>query len=559
MRRIDSPTSVDGRFVDGDPVNGINPSDLNAKWFNAVQEEIINMIEAGDLTPDEQTNQMSVAIENLITKQSGGAIREGVVSSVRSALSDIPKFIVPNNIDEGIRILATESNPLRLQSRKRIANFTTEQVLSGLTLGPSTGSVKAINEPGLTADANAGSNDYVFGSQKYNSLNIDGSSAEFDKFTNRPLAFKKGNGISKAFLRSTTEMVDVKRNWFFNHENNPINSETFANDDNLTVLALNIIFFDFEENNFFAYSDRIYESATEPATAANGEIWHDLRTGIYRRYEVNQFVEKDYIIVAEVACDETKSLGARCVDGVNTFNNENNLIFDITSGTQISTKFDGMKISVYGSLVTFDSIISTSISDDLKSGVSNNANTQYYVYLNKNGKFFWDTLRPQYRSDLKGYYHPFEAWRAVAEARTDASSALDEDDGHNAYLSHKYNPNLKIDQEFSFESTSDASSIELLVGTKNPFTGITRPHSDGRYTVTLRSGFFANVPRVVALVAQSASIDNIVWNPDIQTTNSFGFTGIRNASSAGVSTRARGTISRGGNDFLQTRISNELK
>lgn len=52
MRRIDTETAVDGRFVNKDPDHSIRATKLNAEWFNSVQEEIANLLEENGVVLD---------------------------------------------------------------------------------------------------------------------------------------------------------------------------------------------------------------------------------------------------------------------------------------------------------------------------------------------------------------------------------------------------------------------------------------------------------------------------------------------------------------------------
>ncbi|SAI74558.1 tail fiber protein [Bordetella ansorpii] len=73
MRRIATPTRLQNKFgagrdgfTNGDLVAGLPATDLEAEWFDAVQEEIATVIEAAGLTLDATNNgQLLAAIQEL--------------------------------------------------------------------------------------------------------------------------------------------------------------------------------------------------------------------------------------------------------------------------------------------------------------------------------------------------------------------------------------------------------------------------------------------------------------------------------------------------------------
>lgn len=56
MHPIDSPNAVNGRFVPGNPVTSLAPTYFTASWANAVQDEPLQLLEGGGITPDKGTN-----------------------------------------------------------------------------------------------------------------------------------------------------------------------------------------------------------------------------------------------------------------------------------------------------------------------------------------------------------------------------------------------------------------------------------------------------------------------------------------------------------------------
>lgn len=86
MHRIDTNGSVDGTFQDGNPAIGQQSTQLTSDWFNAVQSEIVNVIEEAGIALDKQDNaQLYAAIIALIAGVVGDG--SGAVPTVRQVLT----------------------------------------------------------------------------------------------------------------------------------------------------------------------------------------------------------------------------------------------------------------------------------------------------------------------------------------------------------------------------------------------------------------------------------------------------------------------------------------
>jgi hypothetical protein len=85
MYRIDSNGAVDGRFQPGNPAIGQKATQLDAAWFNSVQEEICAVIESAGIELDKPTeNQLYSAIIALIAGVVGDG--SGAVPTTRQVV-----------------------------------------------------------------------------------------------------------------------------------------------------------------------------------------------------------------------------------------------------------------------------------------------------------------------------------------------------------------------------------------------------------------------------------------------------------------------------------------
>lgn len=75
MERISGPGAVNGSFVGGNSILGIDGTVLTAPWANSVQEELAGLVEAMGLTLDPQDrSQVLQAIVLLVARDTGGRL-----------------------------------------------------------------------------------------------------------------------------------------------------------------------------------------------------------------------------------------------------------------------------------------------------------------------------------------------------------------------------------------------------------------------------------------------------------------------------------------------------
>jgi hypothetical protein len=62
---VEPLTALNGLFTDGKVASGVAPTRLVADWFNAIQTELVNVVEGFDLTlnPDDSTQILQVLKE----------------------------------------------------------------------------------------------------------------------------------------------------------------------------------------------------------------------------------------------------------------------------------------------------------------------------------------------------------------------------------------------------------------------------------------------------------------------------------------------------------------
>lgn len=103
-KSVPSAGLVNGKFVDENPLTGTPGSLIPADWGNGVTQEIVNVIKAGDLTPDEtKYDQLLQAIQSVSAKgwNLDSALPIGSLQTATVATADGRLAVTPTAVSTG--------------------------------------------------------------------------------------------------------------------------------------------------------------------------------------------------------------------------------------------------------------------------------------------------------------------------------------------------------------------------------------------------------------------------------------------------------------------------
>ena len=355
-----------------------------------------------------------------------------IVSGATLATSNMPDFLRASS--SAVMILGNTTN-LVLDINNLAVTISSNLNISTISTAPNTNN---------TADVN--------GTPSGDTITIDNAGSEITALVGQQVAFKNAsNEIFTGFLRSETEIVEVKKGFFLDTSGDQTAIPDLADNDTLTLLRLGWIFIaDDGSTTDVSYKTPV-TSYDEPDSPSTGDYWFDTQVNRWKRYSGSEFVELNRILLGVVVADDSNVLATRSADFNFSFSNQNNIELRKDTDEIIKTKNQNNLISVYGNLLNL-SEIGWNITTDLVTGLTEADSTTYYLYLSRSGQPIIDIQEPILRRELHGYYHPIQSWRCVGEVFNDSDGDLED-------ITDTY--------PFNINSNTDSVRVSLWTGSLN--------------------------------------------------------------------------------------------
>lgn len=397
-----------------------------------------------------QTDPGAVGTENLATSLSGEIERLRFV--IARIMGDDPDYWYeepPTDLSElaaAVEVLSTASNPNRIQSGRTTGNsaqlnaldpagtgtgvtllagttpfvyyvngtqytVSTDVSISGLTTAPSTNNTALANGAGTKVSGQFGT-----------TIPIDTMGANITLLIGKTAAFKVGNEIFMAYVKSATELTNAFRGFFVNSSLTPIPAETFADNAVITLMRLTWVFLTSAGALQVTYNPPTMGSE-QPTGAASGDYWLDTSTNQWKIYNGTSWNVANATLIGYAVQDATNTVAARTIEATRSFSSLNSIIVQFNDVGSVVSSGTFSEISVNGATFGRDSNAWVwSMSTDLAAGETEQASTTYYFYVTDTGNTVVSATAPVFRGSLQGFYHPHEMWRAVGSAANDGSS-----------------------------------------------------------------------------------------------------------------------------------------
>lgn len=354
-----------------------------------------------------------------------------ISGAVRSTSgSNLPQFLVPaGGASLSFTLDGTPTN-LVVAINGTTTTISTDIVKGSLTAAPSTNNTCLVND----TEAADQYDTKLWGSPFHRkSLTVDTMGSEISALVGKWAAFKIA-GVSDeyfmAYVKSTTELSNCYRGYFYDSSLAPVKATGFSNNDVITLMKLTAVFVDDDTTTVdVSYNNPVW-SFTSPGSPVTGDYWYDLANNTWKRYDGASFQIIGRTFVGWVIQDTTACVAARCQDFYSVYSANNSMSIEVSTTEIVKAQEAHATVNVAGTSVYYGQDLPTwNITTDLAASAdmfdaTEQASRTYFAFIKQNGDTVISDIFPYWRPDLYGWYHPYNSWRCVGLFRNDGSSNI---------------------------------------------------------------------------------------------------------------------------------------
>lgn len=372
-----------------------------------------------------QAPALSLAEANALLNAISGLPPNRIVSgTVQSPTDAQPMFVIPAGSSPNVTVKGT-GTPLIVRIDGVQYSLIADTTITGLVTAPTTNNTALVNDATLTGDFFS-----TIRGEFGTSITIDTVGTEITSLVGKTAAFKINNGVDDeyfiAYVKSGTELTNIKRGYFFDNLEAPIPRITISDNDTITLMKLTWIFVKSDLTLEAVYTNPTYSYA-QPSSPAVGDWWFDQGNNTWKRFTGSSWVAAAGHLVGCCIQDGTNCVGARSFEPYANYQIDNTIEINYLTNTSAGDKEMGGAVNVMGRLFQFSKDdIEWNITVNLESGYTEAASTMYFLYITENGDKKMSPVYPYLRPDLAGCaYHPYHLWRCVGMAWNNASSNIE--------------------------------------------------------------------------------------------------------------------------------------
>ena len=439
---------------------------------------------------------------------SGNKINSGATSGTTGSAQ--PMFLLPANTTDSATLKAT-SVPFNYSILGTNYIISADTTLTGLTAAPSSQNTATVNDLTL-AQAGTASSSLV--GENGTQITVNSMGTNVSALQGNIAAFKTTAGeylIGR--VESATQIVSVRRGYFFNSSSALVSRGTLSSGDTLTLMKLGWIYANTSLGITVGYTNpRV--GGLAPNSPASGDYWYDTSVSYWKIYTGTSWVQANVTLIGNVITDTANTVGARSFDFFENFSDLNSceLFADSqNSGTVVRARYLESQVNVYGGIIGFqEDYARWDFSLNMDTGTQA-ASTMYYFYLDTNGKSWISKIAPfDRRGDLKGYYHPSQPWRCLGYGWSNSATLLENVESF--YRSDDTSPvsNITASVNSIIEpyNIAQREQVITLTGAGGSFTQVLPPPMQlkGKFITYVRTD--NNIGNVVTIQSWGTAVAN---------------------------------------------------
>ncbi|KKN72963.1 hypothetical protein LCGC14_0405170 [marine sediment metagenome] len=327
------------------------------------------------------------------------------IQAGKATLDGFPDFLEVVASSTNINIKAGGANPnLELVINKETVILESDILVTGLLTAP------AANNTALVSDAAYANQKFTETEGEFGStfINYDTAGLEITGLDGTIQAFQHGAGpeFFLALIDNTNSRLYAFKRGIGGSER-----EEMANNDVITLLRTSYIFLDADLTTVFAPTRPPEFQSFDPGSPSLGDIYFNTDSKRWQRFNGSLFENKDIHFIGIAIVDDTQVVAVEANDFDLAW--ASNLDLDAFFVDDDTVRINAKDVSVAGQLFTMENHFGREIqlSVDLESGVSETANTLYYIYVDSDLNYFFSDKPPRLPDKKEGYYHPFRYWR----------------------------------------------------------------------------------------------------------------------------------------------------
>lgn len=341
-----------------------------------------------------------------------------VSGRTRSASDAFPIFLQPHGTNATVTLKGlTTAFVARIDGTAY--TISTDVALTGLSLAPSSNNTCTTNDAALVTDKYAGELDATIPT-----ITVTSMGTEITALVGKWVAFKHGaTEYFTAFVKSTTQLTNAKRGFFFDSADSPVVRIGLSNSVTITLLKMHWVFLQTVGTLTSTQNNPIW-AFDQPTSPASGDYWFDLDNLTWKKYNGSSWEAANAILIGVAVTDTSGCKVARSFEFFAPYKILNTITLEKIDNNTIRSTARRAIFDVAGTTYRWDhDFVTWDTTNDLAGGVTDAVSTTYYVYVSENGDTYLDTEKPyDRRHDLLGKYHPYHNWRAVGQVSNDGSS-----------------------------------------------------------------------------------------------------------------------------------------